>query len=135
MLLIRPGNPYDFEDGGLQTLADEIRAADTDIVIDIDPRSERGYGVTPWEVVEIVATIGGAAEAVRLTAKSVSVAVAWMRRRWQKDCGEHAGQPPRPRSVLLLLPDRTLLRKISIDLPDGEPTEEERLSGFGEALR
>jgi hypothetical protein len=125
-VLIRPANPYDYTAEELEELAGLIRDADPDLVVSIDGRSERGYGVTPWEVVEVVATVGGAAGALQMTAQGFRAAVAWARRRWVKDRSDHPTEPPRPRSVRLLYgPDGSVLSQISIDLPDGEPLETE----------
>ena len=124
MILIRPGNPYDFTNSELESLAEELRAADPTLDITVEARSERGYGVSPWEVVELIATAGGATEAVRQSARAVSATVSWARRRWNKDRDDHPGEPPRPRSVRLRFgPDRSIARDISIDLPHGEPEE------------
>jgi hypothetical protein len=108
----------------LEQLLTELRAADPGVTVTLDPRSERGYGVSPWEVIEIVATAGGAAAAVQLSVTSVRAAVAWARKRWTKDKEAHPHLPPRPRSIRVIYgPDGSVLKVVSIDLPEGEPQE------------
>jgi hypothetical protein len=125
-VVIRAGNPHDFTAEELEELAAIMRSADVHLGVSIDHRLEHGYGVSPWEVVEVIATLGGAAGAVQMTARSFRAAVTWARRRWEKDRLEHPNEAPRPRSVRLIYgPDGSVLRQVSIDQPDGEPNESE----------
>lgn len=125
-IIIRPGNPYDFTADELSELLTLLRSDQASESIEVELLTERGYGVSPWEIIEIIGAIGGAAETVKLSAVMVHRATAWARERWQKDRSEHPNEPPRPRGVRLIYgPDGSVLRAISIDLPDGEPTEEE----------
>lgn len=121
---IRPANPYDFSQNELDTLAEEIRQEDPTLEVEISALPERGYGVTPMEIITIIATAGGAAAALRETAKATVAAVRWMRRRWQKDKQECDGTPRRRVIRILYGPNGEQLKSIAIDEPDGTPQEE-----------
>jgi hypothetical protein len=123
-VVIKPANPFDFENAELDELAEHLRQADSSFNIEISAQPERGYGVTPYEVIELVATIGGAITALESTAGILSTTVKWARERWQRDRDKHRPEPPRPRVVKLIYgPDGRILKEVLIDLPDGDPVE------------
>src|ERR1700738_2655207 len=124
-ILIRPANPFDFEPEELEELANQLREDDSSLDVRIDAQRERGYGVTPYEVIQIIATTGDAALVLGAGAKVVLRSIKWARERWQKEKDTHSSQPPRPRVIEVLDEDGHVLTKITIDLPDGDPRQED----------
>ena len=84
-------------------------------------RSEEGYG-GPWsEVLYIWIEVKENVDAIGFLA----VAIAWMRKRWERDRDKHPPPgKPRSRSIVVIEEER-VTRNIKIDLPDGEPVDEE----------
>jgi hypothetical protein len=121
---IRPVNPYDFSQEELDTLAEEIRQEDPTLEVEISDLPERGYGVTPTEIITIITAAGAVAAALGETAKATDAAVRWIRRRWQKDKQESDGTPRRRVIRILYGPNGEQLKSIAIDEPDGTPQEE-----------
>jgi hypothetical protein len=122
---ITPTNPFDFSSEELEGLAESLRSEDSAALIHVRTRPEHGYGVSPYEVVELVATAGGAAAAVDQTVAIFRRAVNWTRERWQRERSEKPDESPRPRTVRLVYgPDGDVLKSVTIDLPDGEPQED-----------
>lgn len=120
-LILEPGNPHDFED--LEAFAESLRTADPELEVAVVRRSERGYGVTLlevlnvwWDVVEAISNIGGAYAVFDLV-------VDYAKARWRKDREEH-GDRARPRSVTLYGPDGRPIKSVRIQGPDGEPITE-----------
>lgn len=111
-----PGNPYDFTSDELKDLEREVRSQAPGVDVALGEKVERGYGVTLYEVIQVVADVRGAGGDLVLVA-----VVAWLRKRWRRD--QAAGRRPRPRSVVLLDSDGKKLRSIDIDEPEGEPRE------------
>jgi hypothetical protein len=124
-ILIRPANPFDFEPEELDELANQLRESDPSLDIRIDTQRERGYGVTPYEVIQLIATTGDAVVVLAAGANAVNRSIKWARERWQKDKTSHSGQSPRPRVVEVLDENGHVLTKITIDLPDGDPRQED----------
>jgi hypothetical protein len=120
---IRPANPYDFNNEELEDLAEEIHREDPDLEVEVSALPERGYGVTPIEVIAVITATGGAVAAVKETAKAAQATIGWMRKRWQKDKEEGGGAPRRRVVRVLYGPDGKELRSIAIDEPDGSPQE------------
>ncbi len=120
-IIVRSSNPYDLSVEELETLAEALRASDQDLDVEVQVLPERGYGVTPYEVIEIVSTVGGAAGAVQLVAS----AVAWAQRRWKRQKAEHPERAPRPKAVKYIYAgDGQVLRSVTIDGTTGEATED-----------
>jgi hypothetical protein len=124
-ILIRSANPFDFEPEELEELANRLRELDPSLDIRIDVQRERGYGVTPYEVIQLIATTGDAAMVLAAGAKAVNRSVKWARERWQKDKDSHPSESPRPRVIEVLDEDGHVLTKITIDVPDGDPRQED----------
>jgi hypothetical protein len=124
-ILIRPANPFDFEPEELEELANQLREDEPSLDIRIDAQRERGYGVTPYEVIQLIATTGDAAVVLAAVAKALNRSIKWARERWQKDKDSHPSQSPRPRVIEVLDGDGHMLTKITIDLPDGDPRQED----------
>ncbi len=125
---IQPGNPNDFTEeelGDLLKSVDDLNGAK----VRLGKRDERGYGVTFYEVIQVVADIRAAGGDVVLGALLHCI-VTWLKRRWQCDRDEHSGAPPRPRSIVLLDSKGNKIRTINIDEPDGEPQEEQCEEGI-----
>ncbi len=125
-VVVRPGNPFDFEETELEELTTQLSSVEPDFEVQLEFRHERGYGVSPYEVVELVSTWGGAAAAVGMSARMLRAAARWAHARWLKDKDEHPNETPRPRTVrVIYAPDGSVIRQVAIDLPDGEPREDE----------
>src|SRR4051794_13622779 len=97
-LIVRPGNPFDFDDGELEGLATKIRESDPSVAVTVSVETERGYGVTPVEVIELVAATTSAAGGLTAAVRALKVTVDWARDRWRRDRHQHP-TAPRPRSV------------------------------------
>lgn len=111
---IQPSNPHDFNSEELADLMNEVHSRVDGVDIDIQEKVERGYGVTLYEVIQVIADVRGAGGDL------VLIAVAeWLRRRWKRD--KDAGRNPRPRAAELLDLEGNKLKSVEIDEPDGEP--------------
>lgn len=113
---IQPGNPYDFNSDELEDLLNEVRSQAVGADVVLQKKTEHGYGVTLYEVIQVVADVRGAGGDL-----VIGYVVAWMTKRWKRD--KDAGRRPRPRSVVLLDLEGNVLRTIEIDEPNGEPHE------------
>ncbi len=118
-VLLDPANPHDFSRGELDELAEAIRAAAPDAKVVPTFRPEVGYGGPLHEVLYIWHESKEGVE----TALLFGAAVKWMKRRWEHDRDKHPDNP-RARSVVEIEEER-IVRRIKIDLPDGDPDEEE----------
>jgi hypothetical protein len=124
-IVIRPANPFDFELEELEELANQLREDEPSLDIRIDAHRERGYGVTPYEVIQLIATTGDAVVVLAAGAKALNRSVRWARERWQKDKDSHPSQSPRSRIIEVLDEDGHVRTKVTIDLPDGDPKQED----------
>lgn len=121
--LVSP-NPYDFSADELEEVADIVRAAEPDLEIEAGAHPERGYGVSTYEVIDIVSTVGGAGSVVVSVTTGLNAVIKWARARWTRDREEHPDENPRPRLVRVLYgPTGEVLLRVAIDEPDGEPEE------------
>lgn len=120
---IRPGNPNDFSEEDLSDLLNSVDDLDG-AKVRCEERDERGYGVTFYEVIQVVADIRGAGGDLIVGALLHRIAI-WLERRWQSDHDERPDVPTRPRSIVLLDGEGNKIRIINIDEPDGEPREEQ----------
>ena len=105
-VILRPGNPNDFRDGGL----DELRHAleEQGFVVLNEFRESRGYGVTWWEVVYLtigaVGSLGGIVESV----------LGWQERRRKRQ--EEEGKT-RPQIVIIHGPNGEELKRVETEAP------------------
>ncbi|TLM83480.1 hypothetical protein [Pseudarthrobacter sp. NamE5] len=113
---LRPGNPYDFSTEELEELklfiSSQVPNADFDVVSE----AEHGYGVTLYEVIQVIADVRGAGGDLLIGAL-----VMWLQNRWKQE--RTSGRRPRPRSIVIFDEDGKKLRTIDIDEPDGDPQE------------
>ncbi len=114
-LLLEPGNPYDFTDEELEELTAAVRDEVPDLEVAVASREEEGYGVT---LVEVLHVFVEHKEEISLTAGAVGAVIRWMRRRWERD-------KRRQRAVLIWDSRGEPLKTVKIDVPDGEPVEED----------
>ncbi len=114
--LLQPGNPHDFTRDELEDLELLVRTRVPGTDVRLQDKDEQGYGVTLYEVIQVVADVRGAGGDIVLGAVAM-----WLRQRWKRD--KAAGRRPRPRSVVLLDSNGEKLGAIDIDEPDGEPRE------------
>ncbi len=91
--------------------------------VTVQRREELGYGVTLYEVIQVIADVRGAGGDLLVGALAQPL-IKWMRERWQQDRDKHPDSKPRPRSIVFFDADRNKFRSITIDLPDGEPHED-----------
>ncbi|MFE4622110.1 hypothetical protein [Streptomyces mirabilis] len=130
-IALRAPNPYDFTPQELEEIVSLLRE-DPELQVTVDVQPERGYGVTPIEVVVLVFVGKAVASGALAYGGEVAVkkAVGWARDRWRREREEQPELPPRPRRIQILYgPDDQVLREIAIDLPDGEPQETQPDSG------
>jgi hypothetical protein len=113
-VILEPGSPYDFTDAELVEIADAMREYDPDASVDLARRDERGYGVTPAEVLHVF--LDHEAEIVS-SVTALQALYAAVKRRLKKD--------GRARTVFLYGPDGKPLEKVDIADPDGAPIEVE----------
>jgi hypothetical protein len=120
-VILDPANPHDFELSELQDLAAQLQAELLDAEITPVLRPEEGYG-GPWsEVLYVWLEVKDNVDAIGFLA----VAIAWLKQRWERDRDKHP-PPGKPRSrTLHVYEEEKTTRIIRIDLPDGEPVEEE----------
>lgn len=121
-LTIRPGNPNDFSTDELQELHERISRA-ASVPVSVEPNPQRGYGVTLWEVMDIVSTVGGAAAAVEMALRGFAAVVKWMQERWRREKQNNPNRRIRPKCVTLYDGEGKILRTVLIDEPDGEPQD------------
>ncbi|MBM9505035.1 hypothetical protein [Actinacidiphila acididurans] len=126
-VFITPPNPYDFELSELTELAETLQTEDRNSSIQVKPQSERGYGADATECIDLLIFIGGASAKGALGYASgvvVKKTIEWARDRWKRDREENTGLEPRPRMVRVIWgPNGEVIRRVSIDLPDGEPVD------------
>ncbi len=113
-----PGNPHDFSPAELDDLRQHLReqAPGSDVVVEAP--EEHGYGVTLYEVIQVIADFRGAGGDYVIAA-----VVYWLQRRWRRD--KKRNDNPRPRSIIVLDAEGNKLRTINIDEPDGEPRDDD----------
>jgi hypothetical protein len=127
-IVLEPGNPHDFSQVELSELANQL----TDLhgfPTRVGIREERGYGVTFHEVMHVWVDVVEATAGTGATAVLLKSIVDWARRRWKKDKADHPNSHPRPRSVILYDAKGHPIKIVRIDVPDGEPVEEEPNQG------
>jgi hypothetical protein len=112
MIVLDPGNPHDFTDGGLEILRDEL-AQEFNTSVMIDRREEHGQGVTFIEILHVWMEIGEVASTGLLATRLG----AWLLARRHKEAKET--DRPRPRSANLFGPDGELLKTVLVE--DDEP--------------
>lgn len=122
-IVIEPGNPHDFDATELAELAAQVSAAAGARPVRVSQRPEHGYGVTLQEVLYVWDLMTNTAGELALDLAPFVAVVAWAKKRWNRDRDEH--DQPRPRSVTLFGPDGRPIKQIKIDLPDGEPVDED----------
>ncbi len=121
-ITVRSRNPYDFTELELEELATTLRGVQAELSVEPQKHEERGYGVTPYEVIEIVSTVGGAAGAMQL----VQATIVWLQQRWGRQKSEHHERNPRPKVVKYIYgPDGRVLRSVTIDASTGEATDDD----------
>ncbi|MCX4436572.1 hypothetical protein [Streptomyces mirabilis] len=117
-------NPYDFSDDELEEVAEVAKEADPSLDLGTGAQHERGYGVDTYEVLDVIATTGGAAAAVDQVRVALTAVTKWARARWTRDRDEHPDENPRPRMIRVLYgPTGEVLLRVAIDEPDGEPEQ------------
>jgi hypothetical protein len=129
-LLLDPANPHDWEPGELEQLARDLEAETSGVSAVPVRRPEEGYGGPLIEVLHVWQEYSSAAGGVATTAAGAAWIIRALQKRWTRDREEHPA-PERPRSRLFNLYDENdeLIRSVSIDLPDGEPVEEDVAPG------
>jgi hypothetical protein len=131
-LLLDPANPHDWDAGELEQFARDLEAETAGVSAVAVRRPEEGYGGPLIEVLhvwqEYSNTIGGIAP----TAAGATWIIKALQKRWRRDREEHP-EPERPRSRAFNLYNENdeLIRSVSIDLPDGEPVEQNVPQGQG----
>jgi hypothetical protein len=82
------------------------------------------------EVLHVWQEYNSAVEEVAPGAAGIAWLIKMLRGRWQRDRDEHpAPEKPRPRVFNLYNENDELIQSVIIDLPDGEPVEQEVTRG------
>lgn len=115
--IIAPANPLDIAPDELNSLALELESLGGDVRVVSE--EERGAGVTFWEVIYIWLPSQDFVEGV-LYSQLVRVVGTWIRDRFKK-----SGSEQRPKSVIIFGPDGRPLRKVELERPDAELSDEE----------
>jgi hypothetical protein len=124
-LLLDPANPYDFDAGELEQLARDIEAKAPGLFVVPIRRPEEGYGGPLMEVLHVWEEACAVIDAAGTTAAAFTFIVKTLRARWQQDRDQHPPpERPRPRVFNLYNENDELIRRVTIDLPAGEPVEE-----------
>jgi hypothetical protein len=123
-LTIEPGNPHDFRVEELEALAEIVRSTHPGTEVHIVERPERGYGVTLYEVLKLVADFGKDAVEVAEAIVVLKTVVGWATARWNQD--KHAHGTARPRSITLYDGDNKPVTSVTIDEPHGVPQFEDK---------
>jgi hypothetical protein len=129
-LLLDPANPHDWDPGELEQFARDLEAEIPGVSAVPVRRPEEGYGGPLIEVLHVWQEYGSAASGVATTAAGIRWTIRALQKRWRRDREEHV-PPERPRSRAFNLYDENdeLIRSVSIDVPDGEPVEEDVAPG------
>jgi hypothetical protein len=129
-VVLEPGNPHDFTQNELDELSKLLQGkhgVDVRTVF----RPERGYGVTFHEVIHVFVNVSEAATSIAGGVAVLKTVVTWAQNRWRKDRDQDPRSKPRPRDVMLYDGRGKPLKRVTIDSPSGEPTEEEPLDESG----
>jgi hypothetical protein len=125
-LLLDPANPHDWDPGELEQFARDLEAEAPGLSAIAIRRPEEGSGGPLIEVLHVWQEYSSAAGGVATTAAGVGWLIKALRKRWRRDRDEHpAPQRPRARAFNLYDENDELIRRVSIDLPDGKAVEEE----------
>jgi hypothetical protein len=113
-IVLRTANPLDIPPKELDDLAQAIRDLDPDYRVEVTSGDPRGVAVTWWEVIACSVPW----DDLRSAAAGAVVAetISWLRRRFQK-------APRRPKSVSILGPTGTVLKRVVLKTPDDESEE------------
>jgi len=115
-IILEPANPFDFEDGSLEELGEELRE-ETGKPTEVVRRPEHGYGVIFNEVLHVWLvwnTYGGPAATA-----AVAAITGWAKRRWKQD-REKNPERPRTRSVIFWGADGKPLKSITVEMGEGD---------------
>jgi hypothetical protein len=141
-IILEPRNPLDVRPEDLEDLAEAVRNIDPSYEVEILPKEVDGleprFGVTFWEVIQIISYTADAA-AVAALAKA---AVDWARHRFKKQEAEQTrrheerlaeykrrGPKPkvhithRPKYVEIYGPDGKVVKAVLIERPESEPED------------
>ena len=129
-LLLDPANPNDFDPGELEQLAREVEAETPRLAAIAIRRPEEGYGGPLIEVLHIWQEYSNTVGGVAPTVGGMAYLVKRMQRRWRRDRDDNPPPArPRPRVINLYNENSELIRSVKIDLPDGEPVDEDVAAG------
>jgi hypothetical protein len=129
-VILEPGNPHDFDQKELDELSKRLQE-EHDVDVRTAFRPERGYGVTFHEVINVFVNVSEAASSIAGGVAVLKTVVTWAQNRWRKDRDNDPRSKPRPRVVMLYDGTGKLLKRVTVDSPSGEPTEEEPLNESG----
>jgi hypothetical protein len=118
VIQIRPGNPLDLTPEKLDDLVKALEAEFPEVTVSVEITEQRGYGVTWWEVLHVTLPwVEGYA-----AGKAIDLAVSWASRRWKQE--HETRERPRPISVTIYGPNGEVLKRVKVELPDGEPEDD-----------
>lgn len=125
-LLLDPANPHDFDPGELEQLALDLEVDAPGLTAVAVRRPEEGYGGPLMEILHVWQEYSGDIGAIATTAAGTRWLIKQLQSRWLRDRDEHP-EPERPRARVFNLYDDNdkLVRSVVIDLPDGEPVDQD----------
>jgi hypothetical protein len=127
LVIFEPNNPYEFEEGALDPLADEVKGAFSGVSTRVVCRSEAGYGAPFTEALSIWLDGGSIAASAISIGTLARLVGQFLRGRWRDDRGRSNSEvgAPRPRAAIIYDRHGNVLRVISVNGPAGEILEEE----------
>jgi hypothetical protein len=129
-LLLDPANPHDWDAGELEQFARDLEAETAGVSAVAIRRPEEGYGGPLIEVLHVWQEYSSAAGGVATTGAGVAWISRALQKRWRRDREDHPEpEKPRSRAFNLYNENDELIRSVSIDLPDGEPVEQDVAPG------
>jgi len=129
-VVLEPGNPHDFTQNELDELS-KLLQEQHGVDVRTAFRPQRGYGITFPEVINVFVDVSEAASSIAGGIAVLKTVVTWAQNRWRKDRDKDTRSKPRPRVVVLYDGGGKLLKRVTVDSPSGEPTEEEPLNESG----
>jgi hypothetical protein len=118
-IVLQPGSLSDFDLDELRDLVGRIQSAGVGDDLSIGIAEERGHGVLPEQILHVVLPMleGYAA------GKIIDAIIGWGRQVWRdsREASRASGDEPAAVVVDIIGQDGEVLRRVKMDLPEGEP--------------
>jgi hypothetical protein len=120
---IVPGNPLDYERDDLVHLVESLSDVQDAEVSLVDVEGDAAYGVTFYEVIQVVSNVRGAGGDVAL-GYIIARIVKWQRDRRRREREQEPGVAPRPRSIVVLDEDGNKITEYNLRGDDEDHEQE-----------